>query len=63
MILNIDAPQALASKTRHLFFGLMKVYRREYTILALMILIQVISSFASPVGLNRLLKSVLVKLW
>jgi hypothetical protein len=47
------------AKKRHIFFGLMRVFRREYTILAVMIVIQVVSSFASPVGILRLLKSTL----
>ncbi|KAF8898485.1 hypothetical protein BD779DRAFT_1607278 [Infundibulicybe gibba] len=42
-------------KGRHLFFGLMRVFRREYCILACMIIIQVSFSFASPLGINRLL--------
>ncbi|KAF8883972.1 hypothetical protein BD779DRAFT_1787388 [Infundibulicybe gibba] len=42
-------------KGRHLFFGLMRVFRREYCILVCMIILQVAFSFASPVGMNRLL--------
>ncbi|TFK36798.1 hypothetical protein BDQ12DRAFT_699326 [Crucibulum laeve] len=42
-------------KKRHLFFGIMRVFYREYLILALMITIQVMASFASPLGINRLL--------
>ncbi|KAF9015463.1 ATP-binding cassette transporter [Cyathus striatus] len=41
---------------RHIFFGIMRVFRREYIMLGLMLTIQVFSSFASPLGINRLLK-------
>ncbi|TFK30740.1 ATP-binding cassette transporter [Coprinopsis marcescibilis] len=40
---------------RHLFFSLMRVFRTEYMILAAMITVQVIASFASPLGIKNLL--------
>ncbi|KAJ3556484.1 hypothetical protein NM688_g2007 [Phlebia brevispora] len=40
---------------RHLFFGLMKTFRSEYMILSLMIVLRVISTFAVPIGIYRLL--------
>ncbi|KAF7978858.1 hypothetical protein HWV62_44329 [Athelia sp. TMB] len=43
-------------KKRHLFFGLMHIYRVEYTILALMQVLQVLSALASPIGINKLLQ-------
>ncbi|KAH7912982.1 hypothetical protein BJ138DRAFT_1225912, partial [Hygrophoropsis aurantiaca] len=43
------------SKRRHIFFGLLKVYRTEYMILALMISFYAIASVASPIGINYLL--------
>ncbi|KAH7914592.1 hypothetical protein BJ138DRAFT_1143462 [Hygrophoropsis aurantiaca] len=43
------------SKQRHIFFGLMKVYRTEYMILAAMIIIYAFASVASPIGINYLL--------
>ncbi|TDL28857.1 P-loop containing nucleoside triphosphate hydrolase protein [Rickenella mellea] len=44
------------AKRQHLFFGLMRIFRREYTVLAIMVILRVSSSFASPIGINQLLK-------
>ncbi|KAH7905269.1 P-loop containing nucleoside triphosphate hydrolase protein, partial [Hygrophoropsis aurantiaca] len=41
---------------RHLFFGLLKVYRLEYTMLALMLCVNAVAGLASPVGLKYLLE-------
>ncbi|TFK19880.1 ATP-binding cassette transporter [Coprinopsis marcescibilis] len=41
---------------RHLFFGLMRVFRHEYVVLALMMVIRVVASFAAPLGLKNLLQ-------
>ncbi|KAF4617689.1 hypothetical protein D9613_006261 [Agrocybe pediades] len=46
------------AKRRHLFFGLMRVFRLEYVILASMLVIQVIVEFFAPIGINRLLNYV-----
>ncbi|KAK0473305.1 hypothetical protein IW261DRAFT_1342846 [Armillaria novae-zelandiae] len=43
------------AKKRHLFFGLMRVFRWDYTVLGLMILVHVCGTFAGPIGINRLL--------
>ncbi|KAK0465231.1 uncharacterized protein EV420DRAFT_1637381 [Desarmillaria tabescens] len=43
------------AKKRHIFFGLMRVFRWDYTVLALMILVHVCGTFAGPIGINRLL--------
>ncbi|KAJ7596700.1 hypothetical protein C8J56DRAFT_294246 [Mycena floridula] len=43
------------AKSRHLFFGLMRIFRLEYVVLSIMILIHVAGTFASPIGINRLL--------
>lgn len=43
------------AKKRHLFFGLMRTYRYEYSILTLTVLVQVAANFASPIGINMLL--------
>jgi hypothetical protein len=43
---------------RHLFFGLMSVFKKEYTIMAVMITIQATGSFASPLGIRNLLQCV-----
>ncbi|GLB36501.1 putative atp-binding cassette [Lyophyllum shimeji] len=45
-------------KGRHLFWGLMRVFRREYLILATMIVLQALASFASPIGIKQLLQYV-----
>ncbi|KAH7930564.1 hypothetical protein BV22DRAFT_1124835 [Leucogyrophana mollusca] len=42
-------------KRRHVFFGLMKIYRAEFVILALMITIYAFAIVASPIGINHLL--------
>ena len=40
----------------HLFFGLLRVLKGEYLVLSLMIPIQVLAEFASPLGTKQLLK-------
>ncbi|KAI0638608.1 multidrug resistance-associated ABC transporter [Trametes polyzona] len=42
-------------KKRHIFFGLMKVFRMEYILLSILLLIRVAATFASPIGIYRLL--------
>ncbi|OCH87305.1 multidrug resistance-associated ABC transporter [Obba rivulosa] len=42
-------------KERHLFWGLMKVFYKEYIVLFFMVIIKVVSTLASPVGINQLL--------
>ncbi|KAI3622081.1 atp-binding cassette transporter [Moniliophthora roreri] len=44
-----------ASRTRHLGFGLLRIFRREYVILCLCILGTVCANLVSPIGMNRLL--------
>ncbi|KAF5336910.1 hypothetical protein D9611_003444 [Ephemerocybe angulata] len=41
---------------RHLFFRLMRVFRKEYIILSIAITIQVIAGFGSPLGVRYLLR-------
>ncbi|KAJ3718421.1 hypothetical protein C8R42DRAFT_723772 [Lentinula raphanica] len=41
---------------RHLFFGLIKIFRNAYVQLAIMILLHVFANFAAPIGLNQLLR-------
>ncbi|TFK34800.1 multidrug resistance-associated ABC transporter [Crucibulum laeve] len=43
------------AKKRHLFFGLMRVYRWEYSILALTIVVLSFSSLGPPIAINRIL--------
>ncbi|TCD66627.1 hypothetical protein EIP91_001094 [Steccherinum ochraceum] len=45
----------LVGKKRHLFFGLMTVFRWEYVSLALLLFSRILATFASPLGINRLL--------
>ncbi|KAI0932659.1 hypothetical protein AcW1_000282 [Taiwanofungus camphoratus] len=42
-------------KEKHLFFGLMSIFYKEYLVLVLMITIEDIAGFASPVAIERLL--------
>ncbi|KAK0478556.1 hypothetical protein IW261DRAFT_1551827 [Armillaria novae-zelandiae] len=51
------------AKKRHLFFGLMRVFRWDYTVLGLMILVHVCGTFAGPIGINRLLEYVTVRFY
>ncbi|KAJ7697209.1 P-loop containing nucleoside triphosphate hydrolase protein [Mycena rosella] len=45
------------SKTRrHIFFGLMRVFYREFTILAGLLVVRVVANFSSPMAMNRLLQ-------
>ncbi|KAI4523407.1 P-loop containing nucleoside triphosphate hydrolase protein, partial [Schizophyllum commune Loenen D] len=42
-------------RKRHIFFGLAKIFRLEYSLLVLSLVIQVFANFAAPVGVNRIL--------
>ncbi|KAH9939278.1 uncharacterized protein BXZ73DRAFT_99482 [Epithele typhae] len=42
-------------KKRHLFFGFMKVFRTEYILLVILLLIEIAATFASPIGIYQLL--------
>ncbi|KAH7908629.1 P-loop containing nucleoside triphosphate hydrolase protein [Hygrophoropsis aurantiaca] len=44
------------SQKRHLFFGLLKVFRLEYAIMTLAMVIDALSNLASPMGINYLLE-------
>ncbi|KAH9041238.1 P-loop containing nucleoside triphosphate hydrolase protein [Lactarius pseudohatsudake] len=41
---------------RHIFWGFMKVFRREYIQLAIFVVIKVTSNLMAPVGMNQLLR-------
>ncbi|OCH87049.1 hypothetical protein OBBRIDRAFT_796585 [Obba rivulosa] len=43
-------------KDRHIFWGLLSVFYKEYMLLTVMLLVRVPTSLASPVGINRLLR-------
>ncbi|KAI0260093.1 hypothetical protein BC834DRAFT_1028685 [Gloeopeniophorella convolvens] len=44
------------SPKRHIFWGLMRVFNREYIQLALLLIIKTFSSLMAPVGMNQLLR-------
>ncbi|KAJ7167899.1 P-loop containing nucleoside triphosphate hydrolase protein [Mycena filopes] len=50
---NIDTFSGASS--RHIFFGIIKTFRHEYATIILMLLLYVICTFASPIGINRVL--------
>ncbi|TFY83125.1 hypothetical protein EWM64_g881 [Hericium alpestre] len=41
---------------RHLFWGLLKTFQREYVVLMLMLVVKAVTGFLSPLGINRLLQ-------
>ncbi|KAJ6585299.1 P-loop containing nucleoside triphosphate hydrolase protein, partial [Mycena capillaripes] len=41
---------------RHIFFGLMRVFHREYTILACLLVLRVLTNYSGPFAMNRLLQ-------
>ncbi|KAJ7742653.1 hypothetical protein DFH07DRAFT_835946 [Mycena maculata] len=41
--------------TRHIFFGIIKTFRSEYATILIMLTIYVVCTFASPIGINRVL--------
>ncbi|TFY57504.1 hypothetical protein EVJ58_g6979 [Rhodofomes roseus] len=43
------------TKRRHFFWGLMRVFGKEYTVLGLMLALRSVANLASPIGVNRLL--------
>lgn len=43
---------------RHIFWGLMHVFRWQYMTFALMHVLEAIAQFLTPIGINRLLQSV-----
>ncbi|KAJ7596755.1 P-loop containing nucleoside triphosphate hydrolase protein [Mycena floridula] len=45
----------LRTKRRHVFFGLMRIFRADYMVLVIMLLVKVFSTFVSPIAMNRLL--------
>ncbi|EJD04272.1 uncharacterized protein FOMMEDRAFT_106872 [Fomitiporia mediterranea MF3/22] len=44
------------ARKEHLFFSLMRVFRGEYIGISLMTIIKVLTLYASPIGINRLLR-------
>ncbi|KAJ7747993.1 hypothetical protein B0H14DRAFT_3096981 [Mycena olivaceomarginata] len=41
---------------RHIFFGLMRIFHREFTIIAGLLVLRVLTTFSGPVAMNRLLQ-------
>ncbi|KAJ7102323.1 hypothetical protein B0H15DRAFT_943257 [Mycena belliarum] len=52
---NFKHLEVSVSNKRHLFFGLLRVFRTEYLSMAATIFVMTICNFASPIGVNRLL--------
>ncbi|KAJ7101009.1 hypothetical protein C8R43DRAFT_1141277 [Mycena crocata] len=52
---NFKHLEVSVSNKRHLFFGLIWVFRTEYLSMAATIIVMAVSNFASPIGINRLL--------
>ncbi|KAJ7759560.1 P-loop containing nucleoside triphosphate hydrolase protein, partial [Mycena metata] len=50
---NIDTFSGASS--HHIFFGIIKTFRNEYATIILMLLVYVVCTFASPIGINRVL--------
>ncbi|KAF9553714.1 multidrug resistance-associated ABC transporter [Agrocybe pediades] len=44
------------AKRQHLFFGLMKAFRKEYTLMAFSLLGQNLAEYFNPIAINRILK-------
>ncbi|KAF7325835.1 ATP-binding cassette transporter [Mycena kentingensis (nom. inval.)] len=44
-----------ANPNRHIFFGILHIFRSEYTLITLLLFIYVGCSFSSPIGINRVL--------
>ncbi|KAJ6590816.1 P-loop containing nucleoside triphosphate hydrolase protein [Mycena sp. CBHHK59/15] len=54
---SFQASRFSGSKTRrHISFGLMRVFHQEFTILAGLLVLRVITNFSSPIAMNRLLQ-------
>ncbi|KAI6045165.1 hypothetical protein EDC04DRAFT_2638851 [Pisolithus marmoratus] len=45
-----------SKRKQHLFFGLMRVFRTEYTVMTFLVILRVIFTLAAPVGINKLLE-------
>jgi hypothetical protein len=55
---NFKHLEVSVSNKRHLFFGLLWVFRIEYLSMAGTIIVLAVCNFASPIGINRLLECV-----
>ncbi|KAJ7069538.1 hypothetical protein C8F01DRAFT_1113104 [Mycena amicta] len=44
------------AKRRYLFFGLMRVYWREFSVLTILIILRALANYSSPFAMNRLLE-------
>ncbi|KAJ7286214.1 hypothetical protein C8J57DRAFT_1446843 [Mycena rebaudengoi] len=52
---NFKHIDVFAGTKRHLFFGLLRIFRFEYLYMAVCLVINATANFASPIGINRLL--------
>ncbi|KAF9013113.1 multidrug resistance-associated ABC transporter [Cyathus striatus] len=52
---HLDPFSGTSAKPSHLFFRLLRVFWREYSVLSVNIVIQVITTFGAPLGINRIL--------
>ncbi|KAJ6575530.1 hypothetical protein B0H10DRAFT_2168545 [Mycena sp. CBHHK59/15] len=52
---NFKYLDVFAGNKRHIFFGLLRVFRNEYISMAAVIIVVSLCNFASPIGINRLL--------
>ncbi|KAJ7347434.1 hypothetical protein DFH08DRAFT_960765 [Mycena albidolilacea] len=50
---NIDTFSG--ASTRHIFFGIIRTFRKEYATILVMLLVYVVCNFAAPIGINRVL--------
>ncbi|KAJ7919496.1 hypothetical protein B0H13DRAFT_2430321 [Mycena leptocephala] len=50
---NIDTFSG--ASTHHIFFGIVRTFRKEYATILITLLIYVVCAFASPIGINRVL--------
>lgn len=44
------------AKRRHLFFGLIRIFRLECMVMATVIVLRVVSTFSAPIGIYKLLQ-------
>ncbi|KAG8877450.1 hypothetical protein FRB98_006684 [Tulasnella sp. 332] len=49
-------PQRGKGRPRHIFFGLMWIYKWQYTMLAILLVLKALLAFLNPIAVNQLLK-------
>jgi hypothetical protein len=53
---NIDTFSG--ASRHHIFFGIIKTFKKEYATILVMLLVYVVCAFSSPIGINRVLACV-----